>query len=123
MLVGVFDKRALPVCFGDDDDVLDVVPVLVLVIDIVVVFVVVVDGDANLVPSAERDSVVVFVEVLLIVDVDVNKAFNGPKYRSWAPAPAAMNSPNNPNNLRLTILYIIYKLTLDQTSRTALDCS
>jgi hypothetical protein len=110
VLVGVFDKRALLVFFGDDDDVLEVVLVLVLVLDEVVVFVVVVDGETNLVANAERDSVVVFVEVLLFVDVDDNNTFSGPKFRSWAPA--AINNPNNPNNLRYSILYNIYKLTL-----------
>jgi hypothetical protein len=110
VLVGVFDRRALPVCFGDDDDDLELVLVLVLVIDTVIVFVDVVDGETNLVASAERDNVVVFVEVLLIVDVDDNNTFNGPKFRSWAPA--AINNPNNPNNLRYSILYNIYKITL-----------
>lgn len=122
VLVGVFEKRALLVCLGDDEGVLDVVLVLVLVIDVVVVFVVVVDGETNLLDSPERDKVVVFVEVLLFVDVDVNITFNGPRFRCWTPgpAPAAKNSPNKPNNLRLTILYIIYKLTLDQTQQSVL---
>ena len=91
-----------------------------LVIDVVVVFVVVVDGETSLVGCTERDKVVVFVDVLLFVDVDVSSTFNGPKFRSTAtataPGPVPKKSPksaDNPNNLRLTILYIIYKLTLD----------
>lgn len=73
--VVVLDIMLLTVCNGEAVDVLDEVVVLVEVIDVVVVFVVVVDGETNFVANADLDSVVVFVEVLLCVEVDVNIAF------------------------------------------------
>ena len=50
---------------GEAVDVLDEVVVLVEVLEVVVVFVVVEDGETKDEASADLDSVVVFVEVLL----------------------------------------------------------
>lgn len=69
--VCVFVPRLLTVDRGEDDAVLEVLDVFVEVIEDVMVLLVVEDGLTKKVCPAERDKVVVLVDVLESVDVDV----------------------------------------------------